>query len=80
MKTKILFAAAAFTSLLAMSVSSLRAAETKGTSGDTHFIDKAANANMTETQLAKIALDNGQKQDVKDFANRMLTGEGKAGD
>ena len=45
-----------------------------------HFVDKTADANMTEIQLAKIALVNGQKQDVKDFANRMIADHGKAGD
>ncbi|MFZ3374995.1 MAG: DUF4142 domain-containing protein [Chthoniobacterales bacterium] len=80
MNKKIFLLAAVFTSLLAMSVSSLRAAETKASSGDSHFIGKAADANMTEIQLAKIALANGQKQDVKNFANRMITDHGKAGD
>src|SRR6202007_104037 len=80
MNKKIFLLAAVFTSLLAMSVSSLRAAETKASSADSHFIGKAADANMTEIQLAKIALANGQSQDVKNFANRMITDHGKAGD
>ena len=80
MKRKIFFVTAAFTALLAMAVLPVSAAQTKATSTDVHFVDKAADANMTEIQLAKIALDNGQKQDVKDFANRMIADHGKADD
>ena len=35
---------------------------------------------LPEIQLAKIALDNSQKQEVKDFGNRMITDHWKAGD
>ena len=80
MKRKIFLLVAALAPFLTMPVSSIRAAETKAATPDSHFIDKAADADMTEIQLAKIALDNGQKQDVKDFANRMITDHGKAND
>ena len=47
---------------------------------DTAFIKKAANGGMTEVELGKIAADKGQKQDVKDFGQRMVKDHGKAND
>lgn len=47
---------------------------------DASFIKKAADANMTEVELGKLAGDNGQSQAVKDFGERMVKDHGKAGD
>lgn len=47
---------------------------------DAAFIKKAANGGMTEVELGKIASDKGQKQDVKDFGQRMVKDHGKAND
>ena len=47
---------------------------------DAAFIKKAANGGMTEVELGKIAADKGQKQEVKDFGNRMVKDHGKAND
>ncbi len=44
------------------------------------FMKKAANANMTEIQLGKIAQENGQKADVKSFGERMVKDHGNASD
>jgi putative membrane protein len=50
-----------------------------GTS-DAEFIKHAADANLTEINLGKLAGDNGEKQSIKDFGNRMVSDHGKAGD
>jgi putative membrane protein len=80
MKTKMIFVAIAFCSLLPVALPSIVAAETKPGTGDARFVDKVADANKTEIQLAKIALDNAKEQKVKDFANRMIADHGKASD
>jgi putative membrane protein len=64
---------------------SVAVAKEKSSSGakssmDAAFIKKAANGGMTEVELGKIAADKGQKQDVKDFGQRMVTDHGKAND
>lgn len=80
MTTKILFTVAALAALLAIPVHLVTAAQGNTGNKDTNFIGKVADANMTEIRLAKIALENGQKQDVRDFANRMLRDHGNASD
>lgn len=52
----------------------------KAGSTDEQFIKKAADANMTEIQLGKIAGDNAQSQEVKDFGQRMVSDHTKIGD
>lgn len=65
---------------LALAIQSLPAAQSTAASTDANFVRKVADANMTEIQLAKIALEKSQKQDVKDFANRMTKDHGNAED
>ena len=57
-----------------------KAAGSEKSSTDAAFIKKAANGGMTEVELGKIAADKGQKQDVKDFGQRMVKDHGKAND
>jgi putative membrane protein len=78
MNTKRLIVLAAVAASFTLPIQSLLAADTA--SVDANFVKKVADANMTEIQLAKIALDNSEKQDVKDFANRMIADHGKAQD
>ena len=47
---------------------------------DATFIKKATIGGMTEVELGKIAADKGQKQEVKDFGQRMVKDHGKAND
>src|SRR4051812_42706324 len=44
------------------------------------FVKKAAQDGMTEVQLGQIALDKSQNEDVRNFAQRMVTDHGKAND
>jgi putative membrane protein len=78
MNTKSLVVFAAVTALFTLPIQSLLAADAG--SVDANFVKKVADANMTEIQLAKIALDKSQKQNVKDFANRMIKDHGNAQD
>jgi putative membrane protein len=80
MKTKHVLFAAAFAAMFAMPIQSVLAAHKDGGSKDARFIKKVADANMTEIKLARVAADNGQKQEVKDFAARMTKDHGNAGD
>ena len=80
MNVKTLIFVAAITAAFTFSIQSLPAAKSDAGSVDASFIKKVADANMTEIQLAKIALDKSQKQDVKDFANRMIKDHGDAQD
>lgn len=72
MKAKYLYFAFVVAASLAIPVRPLSAAETKTSSTDATFIKHAADANMTEIQLGKIAQDNSQDQAVKDFGARMV--------
>jgi putative membrane protein len=78
MNTKSLVVLAAVAALFTFPIQSLLAADTS--SVDANFVKKVADANMTEIQLAKIALEKSEKQDVKDFANRMIKDHGNAQD
>lgn len=45
---------------------------------DDAFMNKAADGGMTEVELGKIAAQNGERQDVKDFGNKMTVDHSKA--
>ena len=45
---------------------------------DRNFATKAAAAGLAEVAAAKLALQKGQRQEVKDFAQRMVDDHGKA--
>src|SRR5258706_10899167 len=47
---------------------------------DAEWAVEVANANMTEVELSKLALDKATSQRLKDFANMMVTDHTKAGD
>jgi putative membrane protein len=47
---------------------------------DEDFAKKAAAGGMMEVDLGQLAASKATSQDVKDFANRMVTDHGKAGD
>jgi putative membrane protein len=57
---------------------------TNGTAGgqmqDHSFMTKAAEGGMAEVQLGRLAQQNGQSQEVKDFGQRMVTDHSKAND
>ncbi len=80
MKTTHFAFIAAVTALSLFLIQPACAAENKAASKDANFIKKVADANMTEIKLANLAKDNGQKQEVKDFADRMIKDHTNAGD
>ena len=47
---------------------------------DTNFMKEAATGGMTEVELGKLAQQNGQSDDVKQFGSRMAQDHGAAGD
>ena len=49
-----------------------------GGSSDAQFAMKAAQGNMAEVALGKLATQNGQSDDVKKFGQRMIDDHGKA--
>lgn len=49
-------------------------------SGDRKFMEKAARDGLAEVQLGQLAKDRGMSDEVKSFANRMVTDHGKAND
>lgn len=49
-------------------------------SADTLFVKKAAAGGLTEVELGKIAQQNGESQDVKDFGAKMVTDHSKIND
>jgi putative membrane protein len=49
-------------------------------SSDRTFMQKAAQGGMAEVELGKLAQENAQSQDVKDFGQRMVEDHSKAGD
>lgn len=55
-----------------------QAKKTKPDKSDEGFLKKAAQGGKLEVELAPIAEQNAQSQEVKDFAKRMLTDHGKA--
>lgn len=54
-----------------------KAAKSGGNS-DALFVKKAAQGNMAEVNLGKLATQNGQSDDVKKFGQRMVDDHGKA--
>ena len=51
---------------------------TKATSKEAAFIKKAADGGMAEVELGKVAANKGQRDDVKQFGERMVSDHGKA--
>lgn len=49
-------------------------------SGDRKFMQKAASDGLAEVQLGTLAKDKAASDEVKSFANRMVTDHGKAND
>lgn len=47
---------------------------------DALFVKKAATGGLTEVELGKLASQNGDSQDVKDFGSKMVTDHSKAND
>jgi putative membrane protein len=82
MKTNLLFYTLAIG--VAMGFSHFAAAEEsshkKSGLTDETFAKKAAAGGLTEVELGKLAQQNGQSQDVKDFGAKMVTDHGKAND
>jgi putative membrane protein len=69
--------------LLSVGPTSLMAKGKRGSGGatfDAWFVKKAANINMTEVQLGKVAQEQGQSADVKSFGRRMVTDHSKLND
>ena len=78
MNSKHLIVLAAIAAVSTLPIQFLSAAQADAGGVDANFVKKVADANMTELQLAKVALENAEKQDVKDFANRMEKDHGNA--
>jgi putative membrane protein len=70
----------AFATLAAPLASAQNAAPAKVTSADRSFATKAASAGAAEIADAQLALKNSSRQDVKDFAQRMVSDHTKAAD
>jgi putative membrane protein len=84
MRTNTFLLGAACVALLVLPSQTSFAAKKKSSSGeaafDASFIKKAANINMTEVQLGKIAQEKGQAADVKSFGDRMVKDHSKLND
>jgi putative membrane protein len=70
----------ALTSAISFAAEKEKTAEAGKSSLDAKFIKKAANGGMTEVELGKIASQKGQKEEVKNFGERMVKDHGKAND
>jgi putative membrane protein len=66
--------------LLFLSQTSFAATSSGDAAFDASFIKKAANINMTEVQLGKIAQEKGLVADVKSFGERMVKDHSKLND
>jgi putative membrane protein len=62
--------------------SSSRKAENSGklTASESHFVRKAAESNLAEIDLRKLAAERASSQDVKQFGQRMVDDHTKADD
>jgi putative membrane protein len=84
MRTNVFLLTGACAALLLFPVQASFAAKGKGSSNgaafDAAFVKKAANINMTEVQLGKIAQEKGQAADVKSFGERMVKDHSKLND
>jgi len=69
-----------FLSLAGMSGATMAAAAEDTPPAPAVFVKKAALDGMTEVELGKIALNKSQNDQVRDFAQRMVTDHGKAND
>lgn len=72
---------------IACALSTLFAAEKKSsdtstgaTAKEINFIKKAADGGMAEVELGKVASSNGERDEVKQFGQRMMTDHGRAND
>jgi putative membrane protein len=65
---------------VAMGFSHAAYAKVHHASPDTLFVKKAAAGGLTEVELGKIAQQNGESQDVKDFGAKMVTDHSKIND
>lgn len=73
--------AVAFLVVLSLVVVGAALAADKGLSmGDKSFLKDAASGGMMEVQLGQVAQGKAGSQDVKNFASRMVTDHGKAGE
>jgi putative membrane protein len=54
--------------------------DTKTTGNQYSFVTAAGQANMAEVELANLALSKSQNEDVKEFAQMMITDHSKAND
>jgi putative membrane protein len=79
MKAKLLFYSLAFGAALGVS-HTFAAEEHHHALTDEVFAKKAAAGGLTEVELGKIAAQNGDSQEVKDFGAKMVTDHGKAND
>ena len=73
------FARAALAASLMASLGALAAQATLDRS-DARFMQKAAAAGRAEVELGKLAQQKAMREEVKEFANRMVEDHGKAGD
>jgi putative membrane protein len=80
MRLHIPAAAAAFVALTTLAQAQTAAPTAKLSSADRSFATKAAAAGTAEIADAQVALKNSSRQDVKDFAQRMVQDHTKAAD
>lgn len=79
MRTRIFLAVSAALASLALTPIAL-AQKDALSSGDRRFMQKAAIGGLAEVQMGQLAKDRGMSDEVKSFANRMVTDHGKAND
>ena len=70
--------AAVFGAVLMCACASLTLQANEATLSNSSFVEKAAQAGMTEVELGKIALSKSHDSDVRAFAERMVKDHGKA--
>jgi putative membrane protein len=79
MRTKLSLAATAALASLTFA-SAVFAEGATVASGDRKFMEKAARDGLAEVQLGQLAKERGMSDEVKSFANRIVTDHGKAND